>query len=97
MAKTRLTGFARLFLFLLVFLPVAFFGISYYKGEDGLANLKNAIGLETNGNGNGAGTQVQTDFNDASVQQLRDQVTELKRRLAISEEQLARCQTGGVD
>ena len=93
MAKTRLTGFARLFLFLLVFLPAAYFGISYYKGEDGLANLKEAVGLEQRGDG----AREQRPLEMASTQQLRDQVTELKRRLAITEEKLARCQTDGVD
>ena len=99
MPKTRITGFARLLLFLLVFLPAAFFGVSYYKGEDPVATLKGLFGGEQ-----GAGPQEQYRGEDLrtapatfeNVQRLRDEITELRRRLAISEEKLARCQSDAV-
>ncbi len=44
--KYKVTGFARLFVFMLFLLPAAYFGASYYNGEDGLQNLKNLVGWE---------------------------------------------------
>ncbi len=38
--RTRLTPFARMFLFLIVVLPLAYFGAAYYNGEDPVANFK---------------------------------------------------------
>jgi len=46
MPKTKLTGFSRLLLFLIFFVPVAYFGASYYNGEDPVANLKALLGTE---------------------------------------------------
>ena len=45
--KLQLTGFARLFLFLVIMLPALFFGVSYAEGEDGIQNLKDVIAMES--------------------------------------------------
>ena len=39
--KARLTVFSRFLLMMLVVGPLAFFGASYYNGEDGVENIKN--------------------------------------------------------
>ncbi len=46
MPRTRLTGFSRLLLFLLIALPIVYFGASYYNGEDPVAQVKDWIGVE---------------------------------------------------
>ncbi|MFT5998710.1 MAG: hypothetical protein ACI81P_001164 [Neolewinella sp.] len=105
MAKTRMTGFSRLLLFLILFLPLAFVGISYAKGEDPIANFKDLVGME-------ATSQNSTTTNPApapttsssnppatfeNVQALRDEITQLKVDLAVANERLARCKTDGVN
>lgn len=47
MARRRITPFARLLLFLLIFLPLSYVVASFYNGEDPIANVKRWIGLET--------------------------------------------------
>lgn len=41
-----MTPFARLFIFLLFFIPLAYLGASYYRGEDGIENIKRLFGWE---------------------------------------------------
>lgn len=45
-AKFKLTGFARFFFAMIIIIPLAYFGASYYNGEDGLANLKKMVGID---------------------------------------------------
>ena len=40
MAKYKMTGFARFFIFLLIATPIVYLIASYYNGQDGLANMK---------------------------------------------------------
>lgn len=46
MARRKATPFARLLLFLIIFLPLAYLGAAYLNGEDGLANIKRLISGE---------------------------------------------------
>lgn len=41
--RTKLTPFARLFLFLIILIPLAYGGATYIKGEDPIANIKGMI------------------------------------------------------
>lgn len=98
-----MTGFSRLVLFLLFFLPLAYFGASYYNGEDPLAKIQGWFGSD--------GTSEQ-DYNNhrpageaydpnrttsgqpataASVNNMRSEITDLRRRLTVAESDLARC------
>ncbi len=104
MAKTKLTAFSRMLLFLIIFLPATYFGVSYYKGEDPIANLKNVLGMEANAPA--AQTQTMPPANDdpatapatfENVQNLRAEIKNLRAELAIAEERLARCQAQDID
>lgn len=105
MAKTRMTGFSRLLLFLLLFLPLAFVGISYAKGEDPIANFKDLVGMEATNHSattsNTAPAPTTSARNEPAtfenVQALRDEITQLKVDLAVANERLARCKTEGVE
>ena len=46
MPRTKLTGFARLLIFLLIALPIVYFAAAYYNGEDPVANVKQLLGLD---------------------------------------------------
>ena len=104
MAKTKLTAFSRMLLFLIIFLPATYFGVSYYKGEDPIANLKTVLGMEANVPV--AQTQTMPPANNdpatapatfENVQNLRAEIKNLRAELAIAEERLARCQAQDVD
>lgn len=101
MARTKLTGFSRLLIFLLFFVPIAYVGASYFNGEDPIANIKGYLGMDEapvenyQPAQNNAGETPPATFQN--VQDLRNEITRLKRDLAVTEEQLARCKTAGVN
>ncbi|MEM9929379.1 MAG: hypothetical protein AAF840_06150 [Bacteroidota bacterium] len=107
MPKTKMTAFSRFLLFLLIFIPLAFVGASYYNGEDPVANLKNLIGMEATSPAQQAdqsttvpaptSTSSQPPATFENVQDLRDEITQLNVDLAVTKERLARCQTEGVE
>jgi hypothetical protein len=103
MAKAKLTGFSRLLLFLVIFLPATYFGASYYNGEDPVANIKGYLGMEETPAAQVAPAPT-TSTEPASppatfenVANLRGEIKNLKQELAIAEERLARCQTANVE
>ncbi len=106
MAKAKMTAFSRFLLFLLIFIPLAFVGASYYNGEDPVANFKNILGIETQQQAPTAdytstapaptsSTNAPATFEN--VQALREEITQLKIDLAVANERLARCKTEGVE
>lgn len=90
MARTRITGFTRFLLFLLVFLPAVWFGVNYYQGEDPVANFRELVGLNTDETR--ARTQEPGNFRADA-----DKIARLQRELAVAREELARCRTEGVE
>lgn len=54
--RIKVTGFTRFFLFLIIVAPTIFFGVSYYKGVDGIQMLKEII----NGDFSSVNTEVPT-------------------------------------
>jgi len=85
--KYKVTGFARLFFFLLFLLPAAYFGASYYNGEDGLQNLKDLVGWEqptTERTVEATKTIVDQDL-PTDVQSLQKELSDLQRRVEAME------------
>ncbi|MEM9525117.1 MAG: hypothetical protein AAGA31_00845 [Bacteroidota bacterium] len=104
MPKTKLTGFSRLLLFLLFFVPIAYVGASYYNGEDPIANIKVMLGVEettapvsVEETGSTSSSPATAPATFENVQDLRNENARLKRDLAIANEKLARCQTDNVE
>lgn len=85
--KLQMTAFSRFFLFLLIFLPSLFFGVSYLKGEDGMQTLKDLIGMEStepsnNTNSSSSETKPASEtFVNGEVKRLQDELDEKERRL----------------
>ena len=46
-SKYKTTGCFKFLIFLLFFVPIAYFGASYYHGVDGIQQIKEIIGMET--------------------------------------------------
>ncbi|MEM6398566.1 MAG: hypothetical protein AAF741_19610 [Bacteroidota bacterium] len=110
MAKRRkLTGFSRLMLALLVIIPGAFVGASYYNGEDPVAKFKELVGWEEarstrsstsrqSGNSdNSTRGSLPADDRQAGANYDNTERDELITRIAVLEERLARCQAQDVE
>lgn len=83
-ARTKMTPFARFIIMLLIVTPVAYFGASYYNGEDGLQNIKDFIG--------GDNTKVETvqtaTLNSMSKSELISKIELLEMRIDQLEQKL---------
>jgi len=76
--KLKLTGFARLLIFMVFFAPLAYLGASYYNGEDGIGNIKKMLGIEATTSSNGS-TQDQIDDKTKEIKDLERKIETLKR------------------
>ncbi len=94
--KIKLTVFSRFLIVMLFLGPLAYMGASYYNGEDGLANLKNLLGIETTSGTNPdnqttteedipADTPVRTD---AELLRLEQENLALKKQLLSKDEEI---------
>jgi hypothetical protein len=87
--KLQMTAFSRFFLFLIIFLPSLFFGVSYLKGEDGIQSLKDLAGIESSESSESSSTEsassstkpVSETFVNGEVKRLEDELEEKERRL----------------
>lgn len=85
--KLQMTAFTRFLLFIVIFLPSLFFGVSYIKGEDGLQTLKDLVGIETTESSkkeaNSSATKSAPDetFVNGEVKRLKDELEEKERRM----------------
>ena len=109
MARTKLTAFSRLLIFLLVFLPLAYIGASYYNGEDPIGNIKGWLGMNDTAPATTSTTTAPAPTQNTppapasnssgatfeEVKDLRSRNADLLNRLSAAEEELRRCQAGG--
>ena len=49
MPRTRLTAFSRFLIFLLIALPIVYFGAALYNGEDPVNNVRGWLGMTDEG------------------------------------------------
>ena len=84
MPRTRLTGFSRLLIFLLIALPIVYFGAAYYNGEDPVGQLKQLFG----------GQQTTTEVVERTTPDGLDELRAENERLRT---ELARCRTAGTN
>lgn len=84
--KLQMTAFSRFFLFLIIFLPSLFFGVSYLKGEDGMQTLKDLVGIESSESSNNESASSSTKpasetYVNGEVKRLQDELAEKERRM----------------
>ncbi len=75
--RTKITPFARFFIFLIIFLPIAYFGAAYYNGEDPVAKIQGMM----NGDNPSSQQKKQPQKSQAtdSTYDLKDEISNLKR------------------
>lgn len=80
--RLRLTGFARFLFVMVILVPAAYIGASYYNGEDGIQNIKNLLGIEAASSGNKAPSQrksLDTPANSSgSTEKLEQRIADLE-------------------
>ncbi len=83
--KFKLTGFARLFIFLIFLAPIAYIGASYYNGEDGIENIKNLFGIgeekveQTDTADNTPTKEVSNEFINGKIERLESDNEKLEQ------------------
>lgn len=84
--KYKLTVFARFIIFMAVFTPLAFIGVSYYQGEDGLQKIKDLINIDRF---KGTSEASLPAVDESDIIQLKDQeIRLLKEEIKILEQKL---------
>ena len=94
--RYRLTGCAKLFIFLIIAAPIAYMAASYYNGEDGWKNLKQLVGIESKEKSHevipaNPELEKHKEMTDARIEQLVRELEELRaenRKLKMELEQL---------
>ncbi len=71
--KYKITGFARFFIFMIFFVPVAYIGASYYNGEDGIGKIKKLLNIESKS----STTVIEKEYDCDLL--LKEKETEIKR------------------
>jgi flagellar motility protein MotE (MotC chaperone) len=79
-SKFKLTGFARFFFAMIIIIPLAYFGASYYNGEDGWANLKKMVGIDLAEESNDQETtSIKTDSRTNNSKSNKSETAEIDR------------------
>lgn len=87
--RLRLTGFARFLMVMVILVPAAYIGASYYNGEDGIQNIKQLLGIHSsssgaassntrNSNAPAAGKESETDRLQQRIEALEKENRDLK-------------------
>jgi len=94
-----MTPFARLLIFMIIFLPLAYLAAAYINGEDGIANLKRMIGMETAPKTETVDKRPAADTETATLSpadraaQLEREIRELEAELATRKAELKQLQS----
>lgn len=80
--KYKITGFARLLIFMLFFAPLAYIGASYYQGEDGIAKIKSLF--------EGNNTASNSDTIEMRISKKTQEIKNLEIQLEASKKDLRR-------
>jgi len=69
--KYKITGCAKFFFILIILAPLAYLGASYYNGENGIQNIKDFLGIESNGNSTDNAGQDTETYNMDDIKDLK--------------------------
>ena len=96
--KYKLTGFSRFLVVMLFLVPGAYIGASYYNGEDGIQNIKDLVGIDSEQGSTSTSTTTSTPDTPSTptttsttaelpsdVKMLQDELTDLRRRIDAME------------
>ena len=76
--KYKITGFARLLIFMIFFAPIAYLGVSYYQGEDGIEKIKSIYNGQSK------------ESIETQISKKKKEIQELEIKLKATQEDLSR-------
>ena len=76
--KYKTTGCARFFFALLIIVPLAYFGAAYYNGVNGIEQIKEWFGTDSDNTNSKEEEKTKKDLED-EVEKLRKENEELKK------------------
>ncbi|MEM7572019.1 MAG: hypothetical protein AAF433_03920 [Bacteroidota bacterium] len=95
--RKKITGFARLIIALLIIVPGAFIGASYINGEDPVQKFKELAGWEASSSSSSRTSAGSSNNGNTRGSTNENVINDLHTRIAILEEELARCKTRNVE
>ncbi len=88
-SKFKITGIGRLFIFLLIFAPIAYIGAGFISGENGFDKFKGLFGGSSDKIETSVSDSDLNDRNEEIIKELRKENAQLKRKITDLEAQLA--------
>ena len=80
--RTRLTPFSRLLLFMIIVLPLAYFGAAYYNNEDPIAKIRELMG-KTSVSAPAATSPATADTCEERIRALEEENVALRKALEV--------------
>ena len=80
--RTRLTPFSRLLLFMIIVLPLAYFGAAYYNNEDPMAKIRELTG-KSSVSTPGEAPSVTADSCEERIKALQEENAALRKALEV--------------
>ncbi len=78
--KYKMTGCARFFLFMIIFIPAVFFGAAYFRGEDGVQVIKD-FWRNTFGGSTTTTTSTEPSGDTYVIESLEDELKKAKEEI----------------
>lgn len=80
MSKYKTTAFTRLFVFLIIMLPILYIVSSYINGEDGIENIKSLFGKEATVEEQLLQKRNKIDKLEKQIEELRSDIKKLENQ-----------------
>lgn len=65
--KYKLTGCARFVIFMIIFIPIVWIGVSYYQGNDPLTSVKDLFKIENTDSNTERSTEPNSTISDSNI------------------------------
>jgi len=97
--RYKVTGCARFIVFFIIFIPIVYFGAAYFRGEDGLQEMKNFFnkirGKEiTRTDTNSSGDTYQIQDLQKELDAAKAEIRELKNIIKEKEKEIEQLKSG---
>lgn len=99
--KYKMTGCARFFIFLIIFIPAVYFGAAYFRGDDGVGILKNfwhnTFGTSTSTVDTPAASEetYQIENLEKELEKAKAEIRDLKATIYEKDLEISKLKSGG--
>lgn len=96
--KYKVTGCARFFVFLIIFVPIVYFGAAWLRGEDGMQKLKDfyngIVGKKDAADSNSDRDTYRIEDLKQELDEAREEIRDLKAKLREKEQEIKDLKSG---